>query len=66
MVQFLARQPGVVATVLTPLWTSAPWWPLLVELAQDSLQLPPGALLPLAPDTVPVAAWSSMAWLVRT
>ena len=47
------RVEGAAAVVVFPYWTSAPWWPTLLELKQgDILEFvdTPAAIIPLTED----------------
>jgi hypothetical protein len=64
VVQRLVRERERNVVLLTPCWPRAAWWPALRLLAPQgqTLEFPPGSLLPLAPDTVRVVFWRVVAW----
>ena len=44
----LECEPGAEAVLVAPVWPTAPWWPVLMSLVDESLYLPvnPGTVLP--------------------
>jgi hypothetical protein len=64
VVQRLLRERERNVVLLTPRWPRAAWWPLLSFMipVRQRVEFPPGALLPLAPDTLQVTFWRVTAW----
>ena len=61
----LLGESDAEAIVLAPLWASASWFGALYDLAAESLQFPPGALVRIAADAPPsLERWPVVAFLI--
>jgi hypothetical protein len=61
----LLGESDAEAIVLAPLWTSAAWFGALYDLAAQSMQFPPGALVRIAADAPPALhRWPVVAFLI--
>lgn len=58
----LNQQPRP-ATLITPNWPSAPWWPTVTAMAQSPpITLPPTSIIHHQNDDAPTHQWSLTAW----
>jgi len=61
-------QVGCQATIIAPLWPSAPWFPLLLRLASDFSYINPRHVIPAAPtgsaEPLKNHRWKLLAWRI--